>query len=1242
MNGGSGASQMTIEKLVGTNYQYWRFCMEAYLQGQDLWDLVTGNDTLHDDTPQLVDARRKWKIKSGKALFALRTSINKEYIDHVRKLDSPKKIWDTLERLFTQKNTMRLQYLENELASLTQCNMFISDYFLKVKNVCAKISELDSEEPISDARLRRYLIRALRKEFMPFISSIQGWMNQPSIVELENLLSNQEALVKQMSGKFPNVEDALFVKDKSKTRNAHKHSSSDGKQQKAEGEQSSTSKLTCYRCGKVGHIKANFRVKIVCKKCDKPGHIKPNCRVKLAESDASIAHEAKEEDESNWDKCLSIEVIDQPDNIASAMYQNDPSAGSCIDYEKEWIVDSGYTHHATGDTTLLSDVPKNSNGEDLTLEYVYQVPGLKKNLASVSQITDSEEFVLFGPDKVWILKNLRCIDADVLFIGRKKNSLYMLSASGAYVDRTSQNTSVSLWHARLGHVGYQLLQQISTNRLLKGVPLFNLERSGGVCASCQYDKSHRLPFQKSMNHASSMFQLIHYDLMGPTSTPSYNGLCYMMVVVDDFSRYSWVYFLENKSEVLTHFTQFKMMVEKEFKFLSHEFLRFFEEHGIKRQFTCPNTPQQNGVAERKLAHLTAVTLSWLHDKNLPRELWAEAMQCACHVIIRLPPWLGTSKSHFELLFNTKPDVSYFKIFGSLCYVHVTKHSRAKLDPKARKCLFVGYDTHRKRWRCMDPVSKKIVTSHDVIFYEVSIFYPSSAQGENSEFVALTDSNLESPLTEVSSSERGSLESISQNDPPQGEVNQGTALAYFMMEDTLENEPISYLEAQGKPEWEIAMRDEIAALMKNSTWDLVPKPNDVDVITCKWYDLDYDDTFSPVAKMVTVRTIISLAASKDWTLWQFDVKNAFLYGELDHDIYMEQPQGFVSEKFPEHVCRLKKALYGLKQAPRAWYGKIAEYFKFCGFYPSNSDPSLFVKVKASLSIMILLYVHDMIVTGGDTTEIMRLQEDLFVRFEIKSLGEAHYGYFLSQKGYAAKILKRFGLEKSNSITTPMDPGLKLQKDEGEFLHDVTEYRRMFMERPCVGHMAAAKRILRYVKGTLNYGLLYQHKGIFSMQGYVDVDWAGNVNDRRSTTSYCFNIGSVVISWCSKKQATVALSSTEAEYVAATLVSQECIWLTRLLQDVNEASKFPIPIFCDNESAIRLAENPLFHARTKHIAVHYHFIRDKVLNQEIELLAIRTTEQVADGFTKALSRAKFEEFRRKLGLDQGNALRGSVTS
>ena len=183
VTGGNGLSQPVVEKLVGDNYNYWKLCMEAYLQGQDLWDLVFGADAvIPEDTPQNVDLRRKWNIKCRKALFDFRTSINGEYIQHVRDMNSPKEVWETPEKLFTQKNTMRLQYLENELAGMVQGNMWIPKYFLKVKSLCYEISELDSSEPISNARLRRYLIHGLRKEFMPFISSVQEWQINPLLL----------------------------------------------------------------------------------------------------------------------------------------------------------------------------------------------------------------------------------------------------------------------------------------------------------------------------------------------------------------------------------------------------------------------------------------------------------------------------------------------------------------------------------------------------------------------------------------------------------------------------------------------------------------------------------------------------------------------------------------------------------------------------------------------------------------------------------------------------------------------------------------------------------------------------------------------------------------------------------------------------------------------------------------------------------------------------------------------------
>ncbi|KAK4381916.1 Retrovirus-related Pol polyprotein from transposon RE1 [Sesamum angolense] len=470
-----------------------------------------------------------------------------------------------------------------------------------------------------------------------------------------------------------------------------------------------------------------------------------------------------------------------------------------------------------------------------------------------------------------------------------------------------------------------------------------------------------------------------------------------------------------------------------------------------------------------------------------------------------------------------------------------------------------------------------------------------------------------------------------------------------------------------------------------------KPENSQPVTCKWvyrlkkksdgtidrykarlvargfsqsYGLDYEETFSPVAKMVTVRSIFSLAAFKNWKIWQLDVKNAFLYGELDREVLMEQPPGFVSEEFPTHVCLLKKALYGLKQAPRAWYGKVAQYFIFCGFRVADSDSSLFVKTKSKGHLLVLLYVDDMLITGENEAEISCLRNDLSVRFEMKNLGEigcflglevkkTGHGFFISQRSYAKNLLDRFGMGESNGIATPMEPYLKLNKEEGQPLRDERKFRQLvgsliyltttrpeiafsvsvisqFMQSPRSSHLDAAKRILRYIKGSLDYGLLYKNSNDFKLKGFTDADWVGDASDRRSTSGYCFNIGSAVVSWCSKKQSTVALSSTEAEYMAATIATQECIWLKRLIGDIYGKVNYTVPIECDNESAIRLASNPVFHGRTKHVEIHHHFVREKVLNQEVELKGIHTNDQVADIFTKALAKPKFESFRTALGV------------
>ncbi|KAL0402265.1 UNVERIFIED_CONTAM: Retrovirus-related Pol polyprotein from transposon RE1 [Sesamum latifolium] len=484
-----------------------------------------------------------------------------------------------------------------------------------------------------------------------------------------------------------------------------------------------------------------------------------------------------------------------------------------------------------------------------------------------------------------------------------------------------------------------------------------------------------------------------------------------------------------------------------------------------------------------------------------------------------------------------------------------------------------------------------------------------------------------------------------------------------------------------------MEEELAALERNQTWELVPKPNDVKPISCKWvykikrrtdgsierhkarlvargfsqqYGLDYDETFSPVAKLTTVRVLLALAASKNWNLWQMDVKNAFLHGELDREIYMNQPTGFLNLDHPEYVCKLRKALYGLKQAPRAWYGKIVEFLTHGGYLMISADSSLFIKAKERKLAVVLVYVDDLIITGDYEEEVLQTKENLSVRFQMKELGHLKHflglevdlcetGMFLHQQKYSRDLLKKFGMLKCKSISTPVEPHAKMCAHEGQDLEDATMYRKLvgsliyltltrpdisfavgvmslYMQNPKKPHLEAVRRILRYMKGTLSYGIMFQKCDACRLVGYCDADYAGDHDTRRSTTGYIFMLGSGAVSWCSKRQPTVSLSMTEAEYRAAAMAAQEITWLVQLLKELHQPIEYGVPLYCDNLSVIRLAENPVFHAKTKHVEVHYHFIREKVLQEEIKLKHVGTKRQVADLFTKGLDGNKFEIFRQ----------------
>lgn len=519
---------------------------------------------------------------------------------------------------------------------------------------------------------------------------------------------------------------------------------------------------------------------------------------------------------------------------------------------------------------------------------------------------------------------------------------------------------------------------------------------------------------------------------------------------------------------------------------------------------------------------------------------------------------------------------------------------------------------------------------------------------------------------------------------------------------LSHDPTTFSQAQTSSHWRDAMASEIDALARNQTWTLVPPPLDQHIIGCKWVyktkrksdgtidrykarlvakgfnqqeGVDYFETFSPVVRPTTIRIVLSLAVSYGWHLRQLDVQNAFLHGDLHETVYMKQPPGFVEPSLPNHVCLLSKSLYGLKQSPRAWFQTLSSALIAYGFHGSQYDPSLFVLHSNGRTIIFLVYVDDIIVTGTHLDSIQTLIVHLQSQFALKDLGPLHYflgievsshnnGLHLCQAKYINDLISRAHMQDAHPYPSPMASNLTLSKHDGDPCSDPHLYRSIvgalqyatltrpdiaysvnkvsqYMHSPTTSHWAAVKRILRYLKGSSHLGLSITPSSSLNLHAYCDADWAGCPDDRRSTSGYCIYLGSNLISWSSKKQPTVSRSSTEAEYRSLANTGAELIWVQYLLTELQVSLHSAPTLWCDNIGATFLASNPMFHARTKHVELDYHFIRERIMSHQLQVQFICSKDQIADIMTKPLTTPRFLLLRPKLTVvDTPSACGGAV--
>ncbi|PRQ17740.1 putative RNA-directed DNA polymerase [Rosa chinensis] len=1278
------------------HYDHWSMLMENFLRSKEYWSLVENGIPAAAEGAELTEGQRKQiedaKLKDLKVKNYLFQAIDRTIIETILNKETAKHIWDSMRQKYqgsTKVKRAQLQALRREFEVLQMKEgETVDEYFARTLTIANKMKA--HSENMAELVIVEKILRSMTAKFDYVVCSIEESNNLTTMTidELQSSLLVHEQRMRGHGGE----EQALKVTYEDRT---------SGRGRGRGG----------FRGRGRGRSRQQFNKALVeCYKCHKLGHFQYEC--------------------PEWEKGANYAELDEKEEMLLMAYVELNNSKM----EEVWFLDSGCSNHMSGNKKWFIDLNEQfrqsvklgnnskmavmgkgnvrlqANGVTQVFTDVYYIPELKNNLLSIGQLQEKGVAILiqngmcqiYHPRKGLIMQTK--MSANRMFVILAN----MLPQASACFQTVSEDNT-HLWHCRYGHLSFKGLKTLQYRNMVKGLPDFKMPSK--LCKDCMVGKQHResIP-KKSMWRASHRLQLIHSDICGPIKPLSNNRKRYLISFIDDYSRKTWVYFLNEKSQAFTTFKSFKCLVEKETgdyiqclrtdrggEFTSQEFNTFCSTHGISRQLTAAYTPQQNGVAERKNRTIMNMVRSMLSEKQVPKVFWPEAVNWSIHILNRSPTLAVKDMTPEEAWSGIKPVVHYFKVFGCIAHVHIPEAKRKKLDNKSYKCVLLGVSEESKAYRLYDPISERIVVSRDVVFEEDESWeWGRTAEEVRLDVLDWSDGEEEENESAQSEEEneyaQSEEENVNNDDAEEEEeiLEEGrTRMQPVWMQDYVSGEglseeeetnnvvmftsvtdPATFEEAFKSAKWKAAMDQEIEAIERNHTWELTTLPAGAKTIGVKWifktklnengevdkckarlvakgyaqqYGIDYTEVFAPVARWDTIRMVIALAAQKGWKVYQLDVKSAFLHGELTEAIFIDQPQGYVKKGDELKVYKLNKALYGLKQAPRAWYSRIEAYFIKEGFERCPHEHTLFVKSSKGGKILIKSMKDEF-----DMSDLGMMR--YFLGVEVVQ-NEA--GIYICQKKYASEILERFGMEKSNSVRNPIVPGFKLMKDEGGVKVDATMYKQIvgslmyltatrpdlmyvvslisrFMSSPTELHMQAAKRVLRYLKGTINLGVLYRRNGEEKLEAFTDSDYAGDVDDRKSTSGYIFMFSDGAVSWSSKKQPVVTLSTTEAEFIAAAYCACQGVWMRRIFKRLGHTQRGCTTVYCDNSSTIKLSKNPVMHGRSKHIDVRFHFLRQLTNDGIVELVYCNTQDQIADAMTKPLKLDVFEKLRDLLGM------------
>ncbi|SGY27823.1 BQ5605_C123g13318 [Microbotryum silenes-dioicae] len=1051
-----------------------------------------------------------------------------------------------------------------------------------------------------------------------------------------------------------------------------------------------------------------------------------------------------------------------------------------------FVVDSGATSHMVSDKSLFTTyrhiAPTKiggiagginaigtgniafvaASGHPITLTGVLHTPGLFVNLLSVSRLCDTDDVrVAFTKHGIDIDKNGHNIAEGT----RLDEGLYLLDADHskcqhiALLSRSQSSVPLLTLHRCLGHLAPSSIQKMVAAGLLEGLRAgySDEEVEKFVCNACLSAKGHRLPFPDSDSHSSKRLGLVHSDVLSLPER-SLTGKRYLVTFLDDYSRKLWAYAIGHKSEVFSVFKTWLAEVELETgatlkvlrtdnggEYCSRAFTDFCKVRGTRRQYSIPRTPQQNGRAERVNRSIVEGILALLADAHLPKTFWEEAAAyfVYCKNLVQHSALdKATPNSVWQ---GGRTTASALHPFGCAAWLTVAPELRSKLDPKAVRVLFTGYDLASKAFRFYDTTTKKVTLGRNATFVDTEfpgLCGDSAEPDDDTHFASapfadpqttvkswtpLVSTYREPASAEESPDELDLIGRHSRDESPD-EIDFLTRhhRAFIATDDdtsdteaiepvkSITSDPQTWREAMSgdkREVWAKAAADEFNSMRDNfkvfTIDDRSTVPAGATIVSSKFVwktkrnalgeitghkarlvaqgnrqrdGIDFTETFAPVARFSSIRSLLALAATNGLHVHQADIDKAYLHGDLDHDIWMTAPRGF--DLPGDKVLRLRRSIYGLKQAGRIWNRHIDASLRDLGYTATGTDHCVYSRLDdRQRPHYIALYVDDLLMISPDLAEIERVISGLEQRYGVKRLGPAEYilgiqirrlddgSIALSQERYIMDVLARFHFDTTTRGTTvPMTPGLSLTAIPGQATERIrswylqaigsllyislgtrpdiafaVSYLARFANNPGHRHWIAVKHIFRYLRATYRDELVYARgeARITGVVGYSDANWGACVDTSISTMGYVFYIAGSAVSWSSKRQSRVADSTTDAEYLALSHAGKEGIYLSQLLEELHVQPVAPAHIFTDNEAAAAVARDPVRVTGTRHIRLREHFVRDMVNRGDISLSHVGTSDMVADIFTKALGPKVFSTHCYALGLRTRHPRLGSAS-